>query len=105
MHQTCTHIIPEKLASPRKFWASGPESSLKNAIFVDEFVSDSTCRTVGDVRHCYTELPPHYTSAVLARTACPAESHLVTITSRQELQFVFPIKSKIKHLITESNSL
>ena len=72
--------------------------------FADDFVSDSTCRTVGDVRHCYTELPRTPSTAVLARTACPVGSHLVTITSRQELQYVFSIKSKIKHLINALNS-
>ena len=64
--------------------------------FVDDFISDSNCRIDGEIRHCYTELPLHYTSAVLARSACPAGSHLVTITSKEELEFVFALKSKVK---------
>ena len=49
---------------------------------------------VGDVTHCYFEMDNTFFSPVEAPYICPGGTHVTTITSQEELEFVFLLKCK-----------
>ena len=68
-----------------------------NCHWPENIDSNTNCwRDNGGLQHCYYELPATYAgkSPIEARTACPAGSHLVTITSEDEAVFLFALKCK-----------
>ena len=58
------------------------------------FKSFESCRMVGDVTHCYFEMDNTFFSPVEAPYICPGGTHVTTITSQEELEFVFLLKCK-----------
>ena len=64
-------------------------------ILLGDVNNNENCRMDNGTLHCYFELSTYVKlSPKQARTACPAGSHLATITSREEIAFLFSLKCK-----------
>ena len=57
----------------------------------------NSCRMDGNNTHCYFELGTTYFSPIEAWSMCPNGTHLTTITSQEELDFVFSLKCKFNN--------
>ena len=58
--------------------------------------SSDNCRTDGNLKHCYAELPPDDKMSVIkARSSCPHGTHLATITSEEEIEFLYKLMCKL----------
>ena len=58
--------------------------------------SSDNCRMDGNLKHCYAELPSDdKMSGIKARSACPHGSHLATITSEEEIEFLYKLICKL----------
>ena len=71
--------------------------------FTDLIVSRENCRMDRNVLHCYAELPRDNTMSPLkAQSVCPYGSHLVTITSQEEISLLYELKCELYIVFLQS---